>query len=613
MTKMNYIKSAAILLALSGYIVSAASVREIRCDFTRGIPSDWTLIDNDGNKLSPDVTRFGFSQGDSWIAYQVASEDNAVACSTSWYAKPGTSSDWMILPDLEVREASVLSWRAKAADKRFRDGYAVYVAPAGAVKPGDFKTDAPLFTVDAEEGSWTNHTVSLSQFAGQTISIAFVNNSTDCQCLFIDDIVAGISSPLTFESTTSNFAVIGKNMQISGYLLAHDSESLKGAKATLEIDGKTFTAEFPDVAIEPGQRVPFDWTTGYIPSAKGDLPFTLTINSGNLTCQENGEVRAMAHKAVVEEGTGTWCSWCVRGIVAMNTMREKYPDNFIGIAIHANDAMSLDNYTVSDVFNSSSVPKAKVNRGEACDPLQAESYLIRSLSAEPEAALNFSLSYDKSTGRVETDTDVSFAKFFSDKDYRLAYVVIENDVHHPEDIQHYSQGNAYAGGGEGPMGGYEDQPQLITADKMWFQEVARGLMSPLNGVADVIPHSMKALETVRHHYSFTLPANIDYVEKSEAIVMLIDNESGRIINAECAPISGNSAVESIEKDNLRVISVNGELHLEGVDIFESRLYGIDGRLLAHGTDTLRFDATGIAVLTVDTPNGTLIRKVLLRK
>ena len=83
MTKMNYIKSAAILLALSGYIVSAASVREIRCDFTRGIPSDWTLIDNDGNKLSPDVTRFGFSQGDSWIAYQVASEDNAVACSTS--------------------------------------------------------------------------------------------------------------------------------------------------------------------------------------------------------------------------------------------------------------------------------------------------------------------------------------------------------------------------------------------------------------------------------------------------------------------------------------------------------------------------------------------------
>lgn len=578
-----------------------------------GIPSDWTLIDNDGNKLSPDVARFGFSQGDSWIAYQIASEDNAVACSTSWYAVPGTSSDWMILPDLEVEEASVLSWRAKAADKRFRDGYAVYVAPAGSVKPGDFKTDAPLYSVEAEEGSWTNHTVSLSQFAGQTVSIAFVNNSTDCQCLFVDDITAGISSPLTFESTISNFAVIGRNMQISGFLLAHDSESLKGAKATLEIDGKTFTADFPDIAIEPGQRVPFDWTTDYIPSAKGDRQFTLTINAGNLNCQENGEVRAVAHKAVVEEGTGTWCSWCVRGIVAMNTMREKYPDNFIGIAIHANDAMALDNYTIQDVFNTSGVPKAKVNRGEGCDPLQAEGHLARCLGVAPEAALDFSLNYDKSTGRVEIDTDVSFEKFYSDKDYRLAYVVIENDVHHPDDIQHYSQANAYSGGGEGPMGGYEDLPQLITADKMWFQEVARGLMSPLGGVADVIPHSMKALETVRHHYSFTLPANIDNVDKVEAIVMLIDNESGKIINAECARLAGNSAVESIADDNLRITSVPGELHLEGADILESRLYGIDGRLIAHDTDTLSFDATGVAILTVDTPAGTLLRKVLLRK
>lgn len=613
MRKKNLIRFSAVILALSGYIGSAASVREVRCDFTRGIPSDWTLIDNDGNKLSPDVARFGFSQGDSWVAYKIAAEDNAVACSTSWYAAPGTSSDWMILPDLEVEESSVLSWRAKAADKRFRDGYAVYVAPVGATDPGDFNTGTPLFSTDAEEGDWTARTVSLAPYAGQTIRLAFVNIATDCQCLFVDDIVAGIPSPLTFESSMSNFAVLGKNLQVSGYIITNGTETLQGVELTLSIGGSTFSTELPDLKLVPGERVPVSWTTGFTPADKGDYPFSLTIKAGGLEGSEQGKVRAVAHKAVVEEGTGTWCSWCVRGIVAMNTMREKYPDNFIGIAIHANDAMSLDNYTIIDVFNSSSVPKAKVNRGEACDPQQAESYLIRSLAAEPEGALGFSLSYDKSSGRVETDTDVSFAEFYSDKDYRLAYVVVENDVHHPEDIQHYSQGNAYAGGGEGPMGGYEDLPKLITADQMWFQEVARGLMSPLGGVADVIPRSMKALETARHHYSFTLPANVDNVEKAEAVVMLIDNETGSIINAECAPITGSSAVESIGEDNLKIMSVQGELQLKGVDILESRLYGIDGRLMARGMNTLRVDAAGIAVLKVDTPNGTLVRKVLLRK
>ena len=37
---------------------------------------------------------------------------------------------------------------------------------------------------------------------------------------------------------------------------------------------------------------------------------------------------------VVEEGTGTWCGWCVRGIVALEYMRENYPDKFIGIGVH---------------------------------------------------------------------------------------------------------------------------------------------------------------------------------------------------------------------------------------------------------------------------------------
>lgn len=596
-------------LALLGW-ECAAAVSEIKCDFTRGIPSDWILIDRDGNALSQDVARFGFSQGDAWVAYRMEEEDNAVACSTSWYAVPGTSSDWMILPDLEVDGHSELSWRSMAGDRRFPDGFAVYVGPAGASVPEDFNTSEPLFSTDAEEGSWTAHSVGLSQFAGQTVRIAFVNTSTDCQCLYVDDIVAGTPSPLSFESSMPCFTVLGRQLQVDGFILTNAPETLQGVTLTLSVDDETYTADFPELSLEPGRRVPVSWTTGFVPDRKADYAYELTVSSGERECSVEGVVRGVSHKVVVEEGTGTWCSWCVRGIVAMDEMRSRYPDNFIGIAIHTNDVMALDDYTPQDVLGTSGVPKAKINRADPCDPSQAEGHLVRNLAEAPKAALDLTVAYDEDTRLVETETEVSFAEFFTDKDYRLAYVVVENDVHHPGE-KGYNQGNMYSGGAEGPMGGFEDKPNPVPSEDMWYQEVARGLMSPLGGVAGVIPHSMKAMERVDHSWSFTLPECVDDMEKADVIVMLIDNESGRIINAECAPVAGGVSVGVIDADAVRILPVDGGVRIEGADVTESCLYALDGRLLSRGTDMLRFDATGIGVVRVVTPSGIIVRKILL--
>ena len=51
-------------------------------------------------------------------------------------------------------------------------------------------------------------------------------------------------------------------------------------------------------------------------------------------------------KAVVyEEGTGTWCGWCVRGHVGLKDMYHNHPDgSFIGIAVHNADPMVLTEY-----------------------------------------------------------------------------------------------------------------------------------------------------------------------------------------------------------------------------------------------------------------------------
>ncbi|MBP5339439.1 MAG: hemin-binding protein [Prevotella sp.] len=76
-----------------------------------------------------------------------------------------------------------------------------------------------------------------------------------------------------------------------------------------------------------------------------------------------------AHKCVaVEEFTGTGCGWCPRGYVGMMKMRDKFGDNFAGIAIHrydSSDAMYISTYTQ---VSFTGAPSCRINRGEEIDP-----------------------------------------------------------------------------------------------------------------------------------------------------------------------------------------------------------------------------------------------------
>lgn len=167
----------------------ASAQTYLHCDFSRGIPDGFTLIDNDALEPSAAMRKEGFAVGTPWIAQSPKGEDNPAACSTSWYAEKGTSDDWMITPPFTVSSAgSVLTWRAMASDKRNRDGYAVYVSTSASTAVDGFDRSAPLFSVGEEENAWTKHSVSLDGYVGKTITVAFVNNSTDKSRLYIDDI-----------------------------------------------------------------------------------------------------------------------------------------------------------------------------------------------------------------------------------------------------------------------------------------------------------------------------------------------------------------------------------------------------------------------------------------
>ena len=52
-----------------------------------------------------------------------------------------------------------------------------------------------------------------------------------------------------------------------------------------------------------------------------------------------GTSLAQDRHVLLEEFTGSWCGYCVRGAYAIELMKEKYPDRTIAISIHNNDMM----------------------------------------------------------------------------------------------------------------------------------------------------------------------------------------------------------------------------------------------------------------------------------
>lgn len=599
-----------VLCSAASVAYTGAGDASFRCDFSEGIPASVSLYDVDGNTLSADVAKYGFRQGDAWVALMLPDEDNAVACSTSWYSPKGTSSDWMVLPALTVDEGAKLEWRAKAADKRFRDGYAVYVSET-ASEPVDFLKEEPVLTVAAEEAAWTFHSLPLDKWTGKRVRVAFVNNSTDCSRLYVDDISMGIPSEVSLEMKAPAFLVRGRELVLNGHVTNSSDRDLGSFSLELDIEGTHVEKRF-DQPVKAGERVAVEWPTGFSTGAKGVKDYILRASAGNIASERAGSFRVVDHKVLAEEGTGTWCGYCVRGIVGIRQAKEKYPDNYLAIAIHSNDVMETDDYGVRDVMSATGLPACIINRKYPIDPNPSlmQVTVERALKEDVRGALDLTLAPDVED-RYTFTANVCFPGFFSDADYRLAAFVYEDDVYHPEDPANYSQSNGYAGGSEA-MGGFEKQPSTVPASKMHYNEVARAALLPVKGEPGSIPSAMKQGEVHTFTRSFTLPSNVDHAENASLLVVLLDAKSGEVLNAEALPLTGgDTSLDSVPTGMTPRVAVSG--HTISSSGAALSVYTPAGALVARSSDGVaEVPAPGIYVVLVHSGSRTYASKVSVR-
>ena len=158
-------------------------------------------------------------------------------------------------------------------------------------------------------------------------------------------------------------------------------------------------------------------------------------------------------------------------------------DNVLFVAIHADDVMENDNYfsqTGLTALPSGNIDRALTN----IDPLDWEVNIQNRQMIPAPADIVVTTNFDETTLDLEIIIEATFTENLIG-DFQLAAIIMEDAVTGP--APDYDQSNAYAGGDEGPMGGYEDLPNPVPASLMVYDHVARVLPGDYQGDTDNLP------------------------------------------------------------------------------------------------------------------------------
>lgn len=516
----------------------------------------------DGDDAQPNafMREIGFQIGSPWVAVKDTEESRDMGfASTSAYQFPGIQSDdWLYSRVIDIPTGGyVLSFDAQSFttnnNQQKLSDLRVYISTKGyddkffAATPDFEVKQVPTGPSDKLEGEYTHYEFPLDKYAGMPIIIAFVNQNTDKEILVIDNVLVArddmASLDMKGHRRYSTDAAFTPAVTVTGL----KSEPLNDFRLTLTCDGQvkqTKTVSGAGLTTGKSMDVTFDPVGMDMYST---VNFSIALSADNIendiVC--SGAVTRIAYyperKVVVEEGTGTWCGNCPLGAYAMSHMTgdpemSKY---VIGIAVHNNDPMTLAEY--DSKLGLPGFPLMRINRSaETYSPLADDFsfgagsgvYAAQKAHEEPtyvEVALTGEFTGDN---QISCKASVKNAYNINDAKYRLAFVLTENNV--KGDSRDYRQHNYFSNRPDLQLGGWEKLPDVVSG--VSYHEVAR-LADTFEGIEGSVPAVMEAGKEYTFSRVITIPETVQDKRYLELVVMVIDSETGEIMNADKLPMT----------------------------------------------------------------------------
>lgn len=607
----------------------------------QGDPTDKFIVyDLDGNTPTPAMQGIGFKVGTPWYPIrESASSENIFYGSTSSYIPAGQANDWLVTKALEIPIGGcVLEWKSQAYDPKKRDGLKIFVSTENQKVESFPKTsvwevvqeEAGSANPDVIEGEWMEHSISLNEFAGKTVYIAFVNQSYDKSILFLDDVWVGRRADYEFSLTSEEY-IVASQAEVTGLFRVLEDVTINSYTVHYSYGDNEYSKEYAGLNLKKDATHEFVFDEKIPLEVSKAVRYSVWVDvNGESSLKQNKMVTMVPYfprrNVVIEEGTGTWCGNCVLGLWAMEYLRDEYgEDGFIGIGVHNGDPMTDKDYDKS--LGLTAFPMGVVNRKVSCSPvtkdlkLQApegeapDTFVDHYLKARGERTfgeINAMGTFNSDSTQIEAKATVNSVITVDDVDYRVAFVLIENGV------KGYKQLNYYAGSTY-PIGGYEKLPKSCD---ITFNDVACGIWPSFNGEKNSVPSNLKAGESIEYSYTITIPEKVNAVGHLELIALLINGETQEIMNAHRFPMTNfaHNNIETVESAGVKVFVNNGQLSVwvDSDNEIKVQLFDIIGNKIAEekgaGNVTFKIPAygyKGVAMLRIYNNNQVIVKKVNL--
>ena len=415
---------------------------------------------------------------------------------------------------------------------------------------------------------WQTDYINVAAYAGMSnlkLKFFYYDGNNDHLCgVAVDNIKvfqpsaadAAVTAVAPVSTSFNAYSLAGGSITLSGTIFNNGYNPITTASVNFKQNSGTVVTMPISTTIAPFTSANFAFTTSYtVPSttASYNVPIWVTL-AGDANASNDSmaativSVTSMGTKKLVfEEATGTWCGWCVRGAVFMDSFSKTYPGAAAQIAVHNNDSMSFatanttyyDQYMTSAIPGFTGFPSIFIDRRAVDDP----SSIFTHYANEKNYFAFADITMTKPTVAGNTATTIITVKPLTNLsgDIRLAAVVTESGVKGFVDgaTNGWDQHNYYAGGSYGAMGGFESKASVIPGTQMTYDFVARSATEDASnkpiGVAGSLPASMTSGST--YNYTFNIPLAARWNQKNIKInILLVRVSDGVILNSQLSAL-----------------------------------------------------------------------------
>ncbi len=652
-----------------------AYVRVPNADEKYLFAEDCSSFDNfifyEGDHLAPSSVpaSWGFTADTTpwWVAHDSEESTDMAFVSHSMYTPAGQSDDWAMTPQLFIPDADCfLAFQSQSYLNGKEDRLKVYVYASDVVyntlnadlastirEKGELVYDevqTPGANEETLEGDWRENTVILSDYAGKNIYIAFVNDNTNQSAVFIDNVQVVHDVKILTTIETPSRQVRQKETVIKGSLtVSSEIDTFTEAELTLRDAAGTEIDRISESGLELGHNSVYRFAFATpLPLEEGsETAYTIDIAMNDYRTSVKGSVKNLTfepkRRIVLEEYSGSDCGNCPLGFAAVENLERNYPDNFIPVIIrtYGGDPMGsgLGAYTQYLGLDAAGAPSGRINRQPVSYPMVSvgEDYRFsgeglineatgaqemvwldyaRKLLSEPvELDVNFSNTYDSAKGEISVNCSLRNAISVDRHNLNVFAVILEDNL--TTNQTNYMSGVTDEDLGEWGAGGQYGRPNVRN---YIISDVARGVFgTTYNGTGGLVPTSMKSGQAYDVNFTMKMSPYVSDANNCRIVVMLIDANTGTVVNANVAPLGGSTAGTGMNlTEGTSTISREGTtVTATGEGRIRMEAYTAAGSLIATavGNGSASADLSGISgvvIVRAVAADGSVTRKFIIR-